>query len=496
MSDPTTSASATTSTTTSSTNSIVVNVVVSTTTLLSGGLNDCHDGMNDPTCSGGVALIHAYLRKYGSTSTSSASASSSSDGNIIIQQYDYQSVFVQMHPLGWNVNRFILHDYYSYEYFYAQPSLLDSHYVDSTISVRDLSGLQTYSFRPLLHGNIIPSTSNSWYQYTKNIQFDYKTGIAIIIVHDHPIVLHKDELNSDSSSTSESFYTISPEIAAQSLLSHIHQENVKRKQCHIGTTGRSNGGAETTTTTLYEDYILQRQRNPNVTTIINSNDDTNNVDSGDGGDDNFSCWIPILIKTNSGISFEDFLQQVYKFEHLPSFVFGTFDSVHREPQLIQVVANNNNVTGISSSSNDLWIASYESNPNTMRQFRITINENENQEQSSLSSSRRVISNITLLEHDLDNIDNTTKDDLLQQDLQYMSSLAKEAQEYDPIEGLSLKMPQARNEEGTIRMCYAGECPIGNLYADALKWYTSANFAFLNSGGIRGQGWKEGPVKVK
>jgi hypothetical protein len=41
----------------------------------------------------------------------------------------------------------------------------------------------------------------------------------------------------------------------------------------------------------------------------------------------------------------------------------------------------------------------------------------------------------------------------------------------------------------------GECPIGNLYTDASRWQADADFAVMNSGGIRGPGWDKGPVRT-
>ena len=41
----------------------------------------------------------------------------------------------------------------------------------------------------------------------------------------------------------------------------------------------------------------------------------------------------------------------------------------------------------------------------------------------------------------------------------------------------------------------GECPIGNLFSDALRWASGADFAVMNSGGVRGPGWPAGEVRM-
>jgi hypothetical protein len=120
-----------------------VSLVFSSTTLLSGGLSDCHD-VDDDSCEGGIALLRAFLRQ---------NSDNIDEASVIINRLDYQSVFVQMHPLDWNVNRLILHDYFGMQTFWTNPSLMDQHKGDSPTSVRDLSGLQRRKVR---------STGGSW----------------------------------------------------------------------------------------------------------------------------------------------------------------------------------------------------------------------------------------------------------------------------------------------------------------------------------------------
>lgn len=41
----------------------------------------------------------------------------------------------------------------------------------------------------------------------------------------------------------------------------------------------------------------------------------------------------------------------------------------------------------------------------------------------------------------------------------------------------------------------GECPIGNLFTDALRWKAGADFAAMSSGRLRGPGWPAGKVRM-
>ena len=72
-------------------------------------------------------------------------------------------------------------------------------------------------------------------------------------------------------------------------------------------------------------------------------------------------------------------------------------------------------------------------------------------------------------------------------------LADDAQTDTPIIGYTEFMPIHRIDE--FRKCKAGECPVGNLFTDAIRWYTKTDVGFTSSGGYRGLGWPEGPVKL-
>jgi hypothetical protein len=126
--------------------------------------------------------------------------------------------------------------------------------------------------------------------------------------------------------------------------------------------------------------------------------------------------------------------------------------------------------------------SYEDDVDILRQLRLT-----------LSNDRRKVTNVTVIENSLKTIPDYIKDDTLRVDIAYLRELADEAKTNDPIKGYSTAMPASRAD--FFRACFGGECSIGNLFTDALRWYTGADFAFDESGGTRGPGWPAGPVKV-
>ncbi|KAL7477242.1 hypothetical protein ACHAW6_003055 [Cyclotella cf. meneghiniana] len=107
-----------------------------------------------------------------------------------------------------------------------------------------------------------------------------------------------------------------------------------------------------------------------------------------------------------------------------------------------------------------------------------------------------IRNFTFNAVDLHQYPSKFKDDKYYQDVAFLRALADEALDNDPVVGKTGFMPLTRSlSENNWRMCMGGECPLGNLFTDALKWTSNADFAVLSSGGLRGEGWEAGEVHL-
>ena len=100
-----------------------------------------------------------------------------------------------------------------------------------------------------------------------------------------------------------------------------------------------------------------------------------------------------------------------------------------------------------------------------------------------------------MSQDLGKIPDEVRDEQYADDVAFLRTLADEAIENDPLAGQTGFMPTARDWDRSLIPCMAGECPIGNLFADAMRWEAQADFSFLNSGGVRGPGWPEGNVHM-
>jgi len=146
-----------------------VHVVVSAATLLSGDLESCFTP-SDSNCTGGVAAVGAFARN-----------ETGSDPLLVLPFLDKASAFVQMHPLGWPVNRLIMEHIMGWSVFLSTPALLSQHSGDYDISLTDLTDLQSTEF-PFLSSNVGVPPSNSWFPYTKSILFDETTGFAVLSI--------------------------------------------------------------------------------------------------------------------------------------------------------------------------------------------------------------------------------------------------------------------------------------------------------------------------
>ena len=104
-----------------------------------------------------------------------------------------------------------------------------------------------------------------------------------------------------------------------------------------------------------------------------------------------------------------------------------------------------------------------------------------------------ITNSTFITTNLENLQQEYKDEQYVEDTVYLRGLADSALANDPVVGTSGFMPFTRIDNW--RMCMGGECPIGNLFTDAIRWAGDSNFAALPSGGLRGEGWESGEVRV-
>ncbi|KAG7373154.1 7 transmembrane sweet-taste receptor of 3 GCPR domain containing protein [Nitzschia inconspicua] len=401
-----------------------VNLITSAASLLSGDLEECQT-TDDETCQGGVAAVLALARNHTLNSLNEP------EPYTFIQKFDKNSPFVNMHPLQWVVNRLVLREIFQLEVFISTPSLLLQNKVDSEVSQRDISDLQTHGMPFLLTNADVPS-SNSWHEYVKASYFDPKTGLAIASLADHGVPM-----------------SITAVEAARGFLNYVAKIN-KENGCF-------------SERNAYQDYLIN---NP-ILEIANPSIINNTLAN--------QCWVTVLLFSDIEARYWPFLEAIIKVDHPPNLIVNlehTYETFN-EPQLYE---------GTS------WVASCAMNQDNYCQQRIELTE-----EGEDGTRQPRIQNVEFIGQELETLSEELKDDQWRQHILQLRPLADAAEQNNPIVGNTAAMPISRI--GEYRACESGECPLGSLFTDAIRWFTGTDIGFTSSGGYRGEGWPGGPVRL-
>jgi hypothetical protein len=291
--------------------------------------------------------------------------------------------------------------------------------------------------------NVLVPTSNSWSPYIQNIHFDANTGLAVVAI---------------DSSVSDFIVKDSQYPSARALLNFVAARNQAIPGC-------------------------QKDGVPNEYQVFLENE-MNATGGSDSGYETVRpplCWIPVVVyeETNAK-GFDEFITNMLSHENPPSLIIDVRGNNLESYETPKYRPSNVVDRGI-------WIVSYYFYYLLYYQQRLTI--------STLPGSMGRVINVTLLNETLEVIPDYIHDEEYAVDIAYMKHLADQANQNDPVVGQSEFMPIAEDELLSFRYCMGGECPIGNLFSDAALWKSNADFAFVNSGGVRGLGWPAGDVRI-
>lgn len=182
------------------------------------------------------------------------------------------------------------------------------------------------------------------------------------------------------------------------------------------------------------------------------------------------CWVPVVYYSDVNLKF-------------PLFLAAMTDPTNPfRPALLIDVEGHDERYGEPTLVGDVWVLSYAMDTRTYFHHRLTLNETR-------------ITAVDFFTEDLSVIPDAYKDETYAENILALRALADEAQQNNPVVGYSMAMPFAR-DDSSYRPCKAGECAMGDLFAESLLWYTNADVAFLTSGGVRGLGWPAGEVRVE
>ena len=492
------SGTTTTGTTTSRTQKRTISLAISYPDLFGcsggeGGLSSQDvEYCNEEHLHGGTAAFAAYTRYYhhntnnknkNDTTASSANSSDDSSSLLILPIFDYQSGLVQMHPLEWTVNRLVYETYFNYKCYIGIPCLLLSHYKDSTFaSKRDLSDLlvaSEHSARPV-YSNVLVPPSNSWNQIIHHVYFDKDTNLAILSMIDQtqPLAYSQND-------------------AANGLLTYIGNIN-RRNKCTI--MGDSDGaGGATSAATAFETYMSSHN--------LSSTSSSETQQQEEQQQQQQNCWIPIIIVYGADTNaVKNLIENLHTFDYPPAAIIdiqasnGNVDPYYEQP--MKIVTATTGTGRATNSTSSTWVVSYfiESSRFDMLQFELNVTTTATMQQQQVVQQQQQmvvdITNVELIQDKMYPVANYVKDEQFYKDFEFTSSLVREALDNDPIVATmdNMAMPLA-SKPPDVYHCFAGECPIGNLFTDAARWKVQADVAIINAGGVRGPGWEAGNVHV-
>jgi hypothetical protein len=179
------------------------------------------------------------------------------------------------------------------------------------------------------------------------------------------------------------------------------------------------------------------------------------------------CWVSVILYEDIEENFWTFMEAVTAHEFSPDLIiniewsYETFSS----PQLY--------------GNTGVWVTNCD-----VRGFCL---------QTIQLNDARQIQNITSIPGDINNIDDgIIKDATWESHITKLALLAQDAKANDPNIGYTEFIPVVRT--GSYRACNAGECAVGNLFADSLRWRADSDVAFTSSGGYRGPGKEAGETR--
>jgi hypothetical protein len=180
------------------------------------------------------------------------------------------------------------------------------------------------------------------------------------------------------------------------------------------------------------------------------------------------CWIPVVVFADS-------------FEKYEAFKTAVTNHVN-PPALLIDVDGNDPAFETPQKVGNVWVTSVALSAEEYYHHKLT-----------LSPGGKNVTGVEFIRHGLDTLNATLKDEEYASNIDALREQANQAAANDPVVGQATFMPASREED--YRRCKAGECELGNLFTDALRWWSKADFAVTSSGGYRGSGWEAGDVRV-
>lgn len=187
------------------------------------------------------------------------------------------------------------------------------------------------------------------------------------------------------------------------------------------------------------------------------------------------CWIPVVLSDLTRYR-EDILDGLLSHESPPA-LFVDYNGI--DPTL-----NSGEPIQLTNGESTMWALSYRSSSAVFPLIRLRKKQNQ-----------PTLSNVVFDLQQLRDFPDSAKDEKYASDILQLRQWADETIANDPVIGQSTEFLVAKTPDNLFVRCEAGECEHGNLFTDAMRWATNADFAFENGAAYHGLGWPAGDVKV-
>jgi 7 transmembrane sweet-taste receptor of 3 GCPR/5'-nucleotidase, C-terminal domain len=482
-----------------------VGLVVTSAPLLSGTLRDCAvpiidiysdetDGTeeeavaaDDDRCSsGGVAAVQAYVRYYNSIAADPTTMPTLDDGTELEQQQspvlvvpmgDFKSPLTEMSRFHFGVNVMIYANELQWRTWSVPAYTLWPFRLDS----ETVADAQEPLF-PAVVSNVATNPSEDWHPYVKSIHFDPETQMALMYIT-------KEYLDN----------TVSQVESVQKLVRYVYKHNAANR-CET-----PYASAVTSSHSAFQDSPFSEwwmEHNDDVLERISADRQRRQSTSGEASNhtwvssidwdslpnqqhDPGNCFVPVVVfDDESNDQFQMFVDAFNRTNvtFAPQLIIDIYGQIVDEDgnPTIQTIRTENAVT-------PTWIVSYMATSETFDQIRV-----------GLSSDRTSIENVSLIHDDLLDLPEQARTQAYYNDLKNIRQYAHEAWATSLVseEGVkTLEMNEQTNPDDGYRHCYTGECEMGNLLADSLRWIEGADVALVPSFMFTGPGWKEGEIRT-
>eukprot|EP00934_Nitzschia_sp_Nitz4_P004405 Nitzschia sp. Nitz4//scaffold65_size103378//56010//59639//NITZ4_004469-RA/size103378-processed-gene-0.51-mRNA-1//-1//CDS//3329556249//4395//frame0 len=457
----------------------MVNLIITQASLLSGSLRDCAQienlhspdsvALDDSVCSqGGIAAVQALNRMYSSDSTPS----------LVIPTGDFKSPLTAMSRFGFGVNTMIFGELgfrtWTLPAYTLWPGRLEE---------EALFHAQDPNF-PAVVSNVVTSPEEGPHPYINTVHFDPETSIALLYV------------------TKEYLYnTESQVISVQRLLHFIYKRN-QANGCDLDDLPP----AYSVDRSAYSTFSFGNQ--PFSEWFQSDPQPNRNATFPPLADDPESCFIPVVVFDDKDqeqynkliTSFRQAVQVDMRDEPptlLPHLLLDFYGHALPDGESVSIAdfksqntVNPNATTvpgGASIVTPTTWVVSYKGKATNFHQLEMSIAED-----------RRSILGVNVTTEDLNDLPDEALTSDYYEDLNKLRQYAREAVESSLVDEPGVPttaMPEMTSADDGFRKCYVGECELGNMFADAIRWTAQADVAVLPSFMFNGPGWTAGEIRT-